>query len=296
MKQKKYPLVTVVIPTYKRLKKLARALNSVYNQTYDNIEIIIINDDPNSDISDIEKFIDIKKNVELINHKQNQGPSGARNSGIQRAKGKYIAFLDDDDYFLKIKIEKLVNSMESLNNEWIGIYSWYIREKQRKVIKSNAEGDLSLPLLKCNLQLALGSSLLLKLDKVKSIGGFDISYQIHEDWEFILRICKKGKIKLFKEPLFVTGISDHHQSHISPENYSKLKFKYLKDLNPLISSYGNKISKKIYVAQFLRVAYHFLNKRKISESLKLFYKIFRCSPLAFIIEFINFIKRQISLE
>ncbi|GAI91666.1 unnamed protein product, partial [marine sediment metagenome] len=92
MKQKENPLVTVVIPTYKRLKQLTRAINSVYDQTYNNIEIIIVNDDPNSDI---EKFIEIKKNVELINHKQNQGPSGARNSGIQRAKGKYIAFLDD---------------------------------------------------------------------------------------------------------------------------------------------------------------------------------------------------------
>ena len=248
MKQKENPLVTVVIPTYKRLKQLARAINSVYNQTYDNIEIIIINDDPNLDI---EKFIDLKKNATLINNKQNQGPSAARNSGIQRAKGKYIAFLDDDDFFLKTKIEKLVNSMESLNNEWVGIYSWYIREKRRKVIKSNAEGDLSLPLLRCNMNLAGGSSLLLKLDIVKSIGGFNISYQVHEDWEFILRMCKKGKIKLFKEPLFVVGFSTSHQSHISPEYYLKLKFKYLKDLNPLISSYGNKISKQIYIAQFL---------------------------------------------
>ena len=293
MEQKENPLVTVVIPTYKRLKQLARAINSVYNQTYDNIEIIIINDDPSSDI---ENFIDIKKNVELINHKKNQGPSATRNSGIQRAKGKYIAFLDDDDFFLITKIEKLVNSMESLKNEWIGIYSWYIREKSRKVIKSNTEGDLSLPLLKCNMRLAGGSSLLLKTDVVKSIGGFNISYQYYEDWDFILRICKKGKIKLFKEPLFVVGTSDYHQSHISPENYLKLKFKYLKDLNALISSYGYKTSKKVHTAHFSSVAYLFLKKRKISESLKLYYKIFRYSPSDFIIEFFNFIKRRMSLE
>ncbi len=293
MKQKDNPLVTVIIPTYKRVKKLARAINSVYNQTYDNIEIIIINDDPNSVI---EKFIDLKKNVKWINHKRNQGPSAARNSGIQRAKGKYIAFLDDDDFFLKTKIEKLVNSMESLNNEWIGIYSWYIREKSRKVIKSNAEGDLSLPLLKCNMHLAGGSSLLLKTDIVKSIGGFNISYQIHEDWNFILKLCKKGKIKLFKEPLFVVGTSEHHHSHVSPENFLKVKFKYLKDLNSFISSYGYKTSKRIHTAHLSRVAILFLNKRKISESLKVFYKIFRYSPLNFIIEFFNFIRRRISLE
>ena len=290
MKQIENPLVTVVIPTYMRLKQLAKAINSVYNQTYDNIEIIIVNDDPNSDI---EKFINIKKNVELINHKQNQGPSAARNSGIQRAQGKYIAFLDDDDFFLKTKIEKLVNMMESLNNEWMGSYSWYISEKTRKVIKSNTEGDISLPLLKCNMKLAGGSSLLLKTDIVKSVCGFNISYQIHEDWNFILKFCKKGKIKLFKEPLFVVGTSEHHHSHISPENFLKLKFKYLKDLNLFISSYEPKILKKIYTAQFLRVAFYFLNKRKISRSLKIFYKLFIYSPLDFIIEFFNFIKRRI---
>lgn len=175
----------------------------------------------------------------------------------------------------------------------LGFYSWYIKEKLRKVRKSNSEGDLSLPLLKCNMGITGGSSLLLKTDIVKSVGGFNISYQVFEDWEFILRICKKGKIKLFKEPLFVVGMSDHHQSHISPENHLKLKFKYLKDLNPFISSYGTKISKQIYIAQFLRIASHFFIKKKISKSLKIFYKLFIYSPLDFIIEFVNFIKRRV---
>ena len=76
----------------------------------------------------------------------------------------------------------------------IGIYSWYIREKSRKVIKSSSEGDLSLPILKCDVKAAGGSSLLLRLDIVESIGGFNISYQSHEDWDFLIRICKKGKI------------------------------------------------------------------------------------------------------
>ena len=187
------PLVTVIIPTYKRLKKLKRAVKSVYNQTYDNIEIIIVNDDPKIDI---EHFLSLKNNIIIINHKKNQGGAAARNSGIESASGKYIAFLDDDDIFIKNKIEKSVKSMENLNNEWIGIYSWWIKKDNRKLIKSFIEGDLSLALLTFNRKLNLGgtTSLFLRSDIVKSIGGFDNSYIRHQDLEFLLRICRKGKI------------------------------------------------------------------------------------------------------
>ena len=281
------PLVTVIIPTYKRLKKLKRAVKSVYNQTYDNIETIIVNDDPKTDI---ENFLSLKNKIIIINHKKNQGGAAARNSGIQIAKGKYIAFLDDDDFFLKTKIEKLVNTMESLNNDWVGIYSWWIKEDTRKLIKSYIEGDLSLALLTFNRKLkgAFGTSMLLKSDVVKSIGGFNISYPRHQDWEFLLRICKKGQIKLFKEPLLVVGASSN--SKLSPENLLKLKFKFLKNFSPTISSYGNKISKKIYSSQILVVAFHFLKERKILESLKVFYKIFKYSPLDFIISCFNILR------
>ena len=204
--------------------------------------------------------------------------------------------LDDDDFFLKTKIEKLVNLMESLNNEWLGVYSWFIQEKPRKVIQDNAEGNLSIPLLKCKIKLAGGSSLLLKLDAVKSIAGFNIFYKRHEDWEFILRICQNGKIKLFKEPLFVVIKSGPRLSRISPENHLKLKIKYLKDFNNLISSYGSKNVKKIYVAQFFEVIYHFLTRRKISKSLKLLYKFFKFSPIDVIIETFNFFRRKLYLK
>lgn len=293
MVEKEHPLITVVIPTYKRIKKLNRAINSVYNQTYDNIELIIVNDDPNSNI---DNLIDLKKNVIIINHKQNQGPSVARNSGIQRAKGDYIAFLDNDDFFLNNKIERMVNTMKSLSNEWVGVYSWYFEEKSGVVIRSYAEGDLSLPLLKCNIFLAGGSSLLLKLETVKAIGGFNPSFRIFEDWEFILRICKMGKIKLITEPLFVVDTSDQHQSNISPEKHLESRLKYLKTLSPLINSYGIKLSKQIHTTQYLRVAYHFLQERKILIGLKLMYKIFKYSPLDFFSEFLGYFKRRILNE
>lgn len=277
------PLVTVIIPTYKRLKKLKRAVKSVYNQIYDNIELIIVNDDPKIDI---ENFLSLKNKIIIINHKKNQGGAAARNSGIERASGKYIAFLDDDDIFIKNKIEKSVKLMENLNSEWIGIYSWWIKKDNRKLIKSFIEGDLSLALLTFNRKLNLGgtTSLFLRSDIVKSIGGFDNSYIRHQDWEFLLRICRKGKIKLLKEPLFIKGNSN---ATPPPEIHLKLKFKFLKDFSNLIMSYGNNVSKKIYCTQFIVVAFQFLKEGELIKSLYIFYRIFKYGPKIFIYSFLN---------
>ncbi|MFW6048523.1 MAG: glycosyltransferase family 2 protein, partial [Candidatus Natronoplasma sp.] len=76
------PLVSVIIPTYKREEKLKRAVKSVLNQTYENVEIIVINDDPETDINDL---LQEAENLKLINHEVNKGGAGARNTGIDKA-------------------------------------------------------------------------------------------------------------------------------------------------------------------------------------------------------------------
>ncbi|MFX0035955.1 MAG: glycosyltransferase family 2 protein [Candidatus Hermodarchaeota archaeon] len=272
------PLVSVIIPTYGRPNELRRALNSVLKQTYNNIEIIIVNDDPENKI---DLIIPKKDYVKVINHTRNKGGAAARNTGIKEAKGKYIAFLDDDDLFLKNKIEKSVKLMDSLSEEWVGLYSWWINIETKKVVRSFIEEDLSLALLTLNKKFILGgtSSLFLKSEIVKSIGGFNPSYIRHQDWEFILRVCMEGKIKLLKEPLFIKGTSN---STFFLKNHLKLKFKFLKDFSHFISSYGKVISKKIYSIQLLNVVFYYLKYKKLSKSLFLCYKLFKYAPYCFI--------------
>jgi len=113
------PIVSVIIPTYKRnWKYLCRAVGSVQNQTFKDLEIIVVDDSPESfkfrkDI--ITRMNDLckvdQRIVYLINEK-NLGGSCARNRGIELAKGKYITFLDDDDEYLPEKIEKQLMFME----------------------------------------------------------------------------------------------------------------------------------------------------------------------------------------
>lgn len=112
------PLVSINIPVYKSEKYIFRCLESVKNQTYQNLEIILVNDGtPDNSVGLIEKFTQENPdlNIRLIHHKENSGLSVVRNTGIDHSKGKYIYFLDSDDYITNHCIAKLVEIAEKEN-------------------------------------------------------------------------------------------------------------------------------------------------------------------------------------
>ena len=108
--------VSVIIPTYKRANYIKRAIDSVLNQTYRDIELIIVDDNNpgDEDRNKLEKIIKEYKDERLIyiQHEKNLNGAAARNTGITKATGEYITFLDDDDFYLEDRIENLVNCME----------------------------------------------------------------------------------------------------------------------------------------------------------------------------------------
>ena len=126
------PLVSINIPVYKCENYITRCLESVKAQTYQNIEIILINDcTPDNSISLIEKFIknNLNLNIKLLHHKENSGLSVVRNTGIDNSTGEYIYFLDSDDDITSDCIEKLVKNVSTENtqmviaqNRWINTF------------------------------------------------------------------------------------------------------------------------------------------------------------------------------
>ena len=109
------PLVSVVIPSFNRLDYLLRAIESVLNQTYSKTEIIVVNDGSTEEGYLEHKYI---KDIKQINLEQNQkiingfGPGNIRNFGINKASGEWVAFLDDDDLWLKDKLEIQLNHLK----------------------------------------------------------------------------------------------------------------------------------------------------------------------------------------
>lgn len=112
-------LVTVVLPIYNVEKYLDRCINSVVNQSYTNLEILLIDDgSPDNCPSICDSWADKDSRIRVI-HKENQGLGMARNTGIDNANGKYICFFDSDDYIDKCTIEKAVTILDKDNSDII---------------------------------------------------------------------------------------------------------------------------------------------------------------------------------
>lgn len=109
------PLVSVIIPVYNVEKYIDVCVNSVLNQTYNNLEIILV-DDGSTDLSGekCDRFAVLDKRVTVV-HQENEGSSSARNKGLEMCKGEYISFIDSDDYFSKYFIEILMKSILKYN-------------------------------------------------------------------------------------------------------------------------------------------------------------------------------------
>lgn len=117
-------LISIIVPIYNVEKYLERCINSIINQTYKNIEIILVNDGSTDNSGNICNELGKKDNRIKIIHKQNGGLSDARNAGLKIAKGDYIGFVDSDDYIKEDMFETLYNLNKKYNSE-ISIVSYY---------------------------------------------------------------------------------------------------------------------------------------------------------------------------
>jgi radical SAM protein with 4Fe4S-binding SPASM domain len=108
----KTPLVSVIVPTHNRPEMLVEALQSVLNQTFQDFEILVVND-AGADVRQVVEALNGSGKITYLEHDTNRGLGAARNTGIQHARGKYIAYLDDDDRFYPEHLETLANFLES---------------------------------------------------------------------------------------------------------------------------------------------------------------------------------------
>ena len=189
-------LVSVIIPTYNRAKLIKRSVESVLNQTYKNLELIIIDDGSTDNTKEV---IDSIKDERIIYFYQtNQGVSAARNKGIDLAKGKYIAFQDSDDAWHLDKLEIQIQKMNEHNADVV-FAKKYIFGNLRKRIepKQPKEGFLD----KRDLPLTLGTTTLFGKREVFLNNKFDLSILGIEDFEIALRINKNYSIYCIDKPL-----------------------------------------------------------------------------------------------
>ncbi len=197
------PLVSVIIPNYNYEKFIAQTIESVLSQTHKELEILVIDDESkDNSIEVLESFGD---KITVIRQK-NAGVSAARNNGIQKSNGEFIAFLDADDLWKPAKIEKQLEKFEE--DETIGLVHCSVEliDLNNEVIGENREGmegDVAEEFLKFQkgVVIGAGSTGLVRRKVFDEIGGFDLRLSTAADWDFSYRLATKYKIGFVREPL-----------------------------------------------------------------------------------------------
>lgn len=196
------PKVSVVIPAYNSERFIAETLESVFNQSYQDFEVIVV-DDGSSDGTD--KVISRYEGRLTYIRKKNEGISVARNTGIAQARGEYVAFIDHDDIWLPEKLKEQMALLEGNKEIYLCFSDVYIiDEKGRrgknvfKICPAHS-GMVFKQLLKDNFIPVITA--VIKKEVFKEIGLFNPQYRIAEDWDLFLRISKQYPVVFVNRPL-----------------------------------------------------------------------------------------------
>jgi glycosyltransferase involved in cell wall biosynthesis len=280
------PLVSIIIPTYGRSEMLQRAIRSVLNQTYKNVEIIVVDDndaDSNYRVeteASLEKYLDNDK-VIYIKHEKNAGGCVARNTGIASAKGEFIGFLDDDDEWLPEFIDKhlavMSNGADIVYCNFFSVDSAKRGEKSR-VVSRNERGDVFNHLLQgwCP---ATTSMFIVRKECFETSGYFDESLQSFQDYDKWLSIARNHKFDYCEEYLMIKyqhGFEQLARNPIKRQHALDTLTKKWKDLlndgeKKLFENALKIFQKDIYYNRF----YQARSKRKVKETIENFLNVLK---------------------
>lgn len=282
-------LVSVIIPTYRRSDMLDRAIQSVLCQSYDNIELLLVNDNVPGDEYSLSLFQRAKKyesdaRFKLILQEKHINGAAARNEGIRQSKGEYIAFLDDDDWWEPEKIRKQVDVLSNLPNEWGGVsckYSFVDRNGDIIGRSSDYEdGNIYIDILNLITDVTT-CSLLLRHTALDEAGWFDETLTRHQDFQLLVNFTYRYKLKLVGEYLLNIDVSDA-QNRPDGEKLLEHKKRFFNSVAPVMMQLPKSEQKCIRCMHKFEVGYVFLRNRKILKGIKYLLPIFT-SPKAFVL-------------
>lgn len=254
------PLVSIIIPAYNVERYIKDAVDSAIGQTYKNIEIIVV-DDGSTDGTKKELESYIKNNKIIYLYQKNKGLSGARNAGINQARGEYIALLDADDMFRLTKIEKQIFFLNN-NPDCDFCYTdveFFRDGNPGKILKSYYKYHSGKVLKYLFISSFINpSTLFFRKDAVYKFGTFNESFKRAEDLEYYIRASLNGaEFCLVNEPLFLSRI----------RNYGNLQSDYVLMQDSILRIFNNAKSRlsndKIKEYNLLKI----IDKRKLKLAL-----------------------------
>jgi glycosyltransferase involved in cell wall biosynthesis len=263
--------VSVIITTFGRPDYLEKAIKSVLKQTLDSIELIIV-DDNNPDTearllteSMVENLINSNEKIIYLKHEYNKNGATARNTGVAKAKGKYISFLDSDDEYYTERLEKCFDKIEQCSNKIAGVYTGCeFRKKGKRYHVHNKVhgGNFLVTTLANKFMLSTGSNIFIRKCVVDGLGGFDEKFVRHQDTEFLVRVFEKYDLEAVSEVLVIKN----NENLNLPDVYKMIDIKerFLHKFKPIIQALNKNNQRFIYQNHYISLAEHALRTKQFS--------------------------------
>lgn len=260
------PKLTVIITTYNRSNLLKDAIKSVLSQSFQDFELIVVNDCSSDNTEEVVKRFQDKR-ISYLRHKKNRGDAAAKNTGIRAAQGEYIISLDDDDLMAPWALAELFEKFHnSVNKNIGGIYGWswwvYNNGKTLKLLTFQEKGKIFKKVFKNQVF----TNILLKKEVFDTIGFYDESLYSNYDYDFYLRLAKVYEIDFVPRILFVIRVQ--RQKHLS-----QLSLSHLKRRQSVKQRYFQSVwNPKMLMFKFCPISFYLklsLLKHKIATTLKI---------------------------
>ncbi|MFC4721196.1 glycosyltransferase family 2 protein [Geojedonia litorea] len=244
------PVVSIIVTTYNRNRYLEHTLRSIQNQTYTYLEILVVDDGSNAEESKLNQSICSKFLKCHYYYKPNTGQPDSRNYGIQKVKGKFIGFCDDDDVWVLDKLEKQIKVFEAHPEIFVvtGDTATITQSGERTGdIKSHAgfnHGYIFEHLLLKNRTASIIP--LVRKEVFEKVGYFNPSFTIAEDWEFWRRVSYYYPFYAINEVLGYVRLHDSNMSITRVNSAIERSLLYRKLTKSLLDWGKDKFTRKDY--------------------------------------------------
>ncbi|AEH36966.1 glycosyltransferase family 2 protein [Halopiger xanaduensis] len=253
------PLVSVIVPTYNRPERLVRSLESIAEQTYDELEIVVVDDCSETPASEaIEPLRDeFPYELVVIRHDENRGANAARNTGIREASGEFLAFLDDDDEWAPSKVRRQVAAFRRAPED-VGLVYTALQlvdddGEEIRTTDASVSGDVTRTLL-CRNAIGSFSCVMVRNAAVDDAGLLDEEFPSWQDLDWYIRISEEWRVEAIPEPLVTNHAGSHDRitddlESLIQETYPRFLWKH----RPRAASYGRFFERKMRAWAAFRV-------------------------------------------
>jgi len=274
-KQNSY-LVSVIIPTYNRAEELKRAMKSVLNQTYRNLELIIIDDGSIDDTENTVQFFSDDR-IKYLRNDENMGVAHSRNRGLAIARGNYVSFLDSDDEWLEDKLDVQLEKATEFNKPVFIFSNGYCDAFDKRFAwdRDIPSGTFMYQKNSHPLKQAIPppSCWFISRSIFDKIGEFDTNLTMWEDQDFILRMFLEGITVYFLNKLLVRW-------HQGSDNLSTLNAKLMESKEYFLEKHNRNMEEDSeYLFRFLcSMGKDFLKIKEKKKARQYYIKAFKMSP------------------